>query len=215
MDNDLSRFITLIKQHNKNTVLNPMPAEQLNALRMKKYRDEDNNETVELPESLKALLAYDRDLISPYNTRIFENLQFFIDGNTIKSDTYDELAYWHNNLDMMGLEAEELMPIWNNPPLMPALIPINHPGDQAIMIYVTERDQEGEYPITRMERNEVWLAESSLIEYLSDIFEITDRVDIDQQFASKLEKYTQRDSHKLELEDFHQQIYKRFEEFDD
>lgn len=42
MDNDLSRFITLIKQYNKNTVLNPMPAEQLNALRMKKYRDEDN-----------------------------------------------------------------------------------------------------------------------------------------------------------------------------
>ncbi|MDI5349572.1 DUF5066 family protein, partial [Salmonella enterica subsp. enterica serovar Kentucky] len=41
--------------------------------------DPQNTETTELPESLKALLAYDRDLLSNYNMPVIETLQRSID----------------------------------------------------------------------------------------------------------------------------------------
>ncbi len=64
-------------------------------------------------------------------------------------------------MDSSGIDIEDLMPVWSNDPRLPALIRIDHVGDQAIFIYITERDANGEYPIARMERNEFWLAESS------------------------------------------------------
>ncbi|BFO30664.1 hypothetical protein KoxyNG13_011370 [Klebsiella pasteurii] len=45
------------------------------------------------------------------------------------------------------------------------MIPINHIGDQGVFIYITERDENGEYPIARVDDQELWLSESSLIEY--------------------------------------------------
>ncbi len=77
-----------------------------------------------------------------------------------------------NGLDMIGLDIEELMPVWNDDPRLPALIRLCHPGDQQVFIYVTERDEQGEYPVVRFEgkENDLWLAESSLIEYLQEIF---------------------------------------------
>lgn len=56
-----------------------MPAEEISRLRVRKYRDPQNTETTELPESLKALLAYDRDLLSNYNMPVIETLQRSID----------------------------------------------------------------------------------------------------------------------------------------
>jgi hypothetical protein len=88
------------------------------------------------------------------------------------SDSLDEDAYYMNGLDMIGLDIEELMPVWNDDPRLPALIRLCHPGDQQVFIYVTERDEQGEYPVVRFEgkENDLWLAESSLIEYLQEIF---------------------------------------------
>ena len=37
-------------------------------------------------------------------------------------------------------------------------------------MYITERDENGEYPIARVDNQELWLSESSLIEYLHGIF---------------------------------------------
>ncbi len=73
----------------------------------------------------------------------------------------DEEAYYGAGMDSSGIDIEDLMPVWSNDPRLPALIRIDHVGDQAIFIYITERDANGEYPIARMERNEFWLAESS------------------------------------------------------
>lgn len=44
------------------------------------------------------------------------------------SDSLDEEAYYMNGLDMIGLDFEELMPVWNDDPRLPALIRLCHPG---------------------------------------------------------------------------------------
>jgi hypothetical protein len=47
------------------------------------------------------------------------------------------------------------MPVWNDDPRLPALILCQ---DQQVFIYVTERDEQGEYPVVRFEGKENDLA---------------------------------------------------------
>ncbi|STT98616.1 Uncharacterised protein [Klebsiella quasipneumoniae] len=161
---------------------------------------------------MKALLAYDCQLISPHGQRVLESVLDAIDEHgVLLSDSLDEDAYYMNGLDMIGLDIEELMPVWNDDPRLPALIRLCHPGDQQVFIYVTERDEQGEYPVVRFEgkENDLWLAESSLIEYLQEIFAGGDESHDEWQHQQALNQA--RDGALLELEYLHEDLYARLE----
>ncbi|MEB4676675.1 DUF5066 family protein [Enterobacteriaceae bacterium G50] len=214
MSHTLPELIEIIKHINRNPTPNPMSQEEVNRLRVRKYRDPQNNETTELPESLKALLAYDRDLISPNNQKIFSSLLRRLDENgVIHSDSPDSDAYYGNYMDQSGKSMEEFAPIWANDACLPALIRIIHPGDQGIFIYVSERDDAGEYPIARVEGFEFWMEESSLIEYLYGIF--TDEEIITAEWQRRRNENEARDKALLDLESLHEQLYAKLAELDD
>lgn len=202
----------VVHKHNRNPTPKPMPVEEVDRLRVRKYRDPQNSETVALPESLKALLAYDYQLTSPHGQRVLESVLDAIDEHgVLLSDSLDEDAYYMNGLDMIGLDIEELMPVWNDDPRLPALIRLCHPGDQQVFIYVTERDEQGEYPVVRFEgkENDLWLAESSLIEYLQEIFAGGEESHDEWQHQQALNQA--RDGALLELEYLHEDLYARLE----
>lgn len=125
----LPDLMDVVHKHNRNPTPKPMPVEEVDRLRVRKYRDPQNSETVALPESLKALLAYDCQLTSPHGQRVLESVLDAIDEHgVLLSDSLDEDAYYMNGLDMIGLDIEELMPVWNDDPRLPALIRLCHPG---------------------------------------------------------------------------------------
>lgn len=208
----LPDLMDVIHKHNRNPTPKPMPVEEVDRLRVRKYRDPQNSETVALPESLKALLAYDYQLTSPHGQRVLESVLDAIDEHgVLLSDSLDEDAYYMNGLDMIGLDIEELMPVWNDDPRLPGLIRLCHPGDQQVFIYVTERDEQGEYPVVRFEgkENDLWLAESSLIEYLQEIFAGGEESHDEWQHQQALNQA--RDGALLELEYLHEDLYARLE----
>ena len=208
----LPDLMDVVHKHNRNPTPKPMPVEEVDRLRVRKYRDPQNSETVALPESLKALLAYDYQLTSPHGQRVLESvLDAIAEHGVLLSDSLDEDAYYMNGLDMIGLDFEELMPVWNNDPRLPALIRLCHPGDQQVFIYVTERDEQGEYPVVRFEgkENDLWLAESSLIEYLQEIFAGGEESHDEWQHQQALNQA--RDGALLELEYLHEDLYARLE----
>ncbi|EIY5048647.1 DUF5066 family protein [Klebsiella quasipneumoniae] len=208
----LPDLMDVVHKHNRNPTPKPMPVEEVDRLRVRKYRDPQNSETVALPESLKALLAYDCQLTSPHCQRVLESVLDAIDEHgVLLSDSLDEDAYYMNGLDMIGLDIEELMPVWNDDPRLPALIRLCHPGDQQVFIYVTERDEQGEYPVVRFEgkENDLWLAESSLIEYLQEIFAGGEESHDEWQHQQALNQA--RDGALLELEYLHEDLYARLE----
>ncbi|BBS81264.1 DUF5066 family protein [Klebsiella quasipneumoniae] len=208
----LPDLMDVVHKHNRNPTPKPMPVEEVDRLRVRKYRDPQNSETVALPESLKALLAYDYQLTSPHGQRVLESVLDAIDEHgVLLSDSLDEDAYYMNGLDMIGLDIEELMPVWNDDPRLPALIRLCHPGDQQVFIYVTERDEQGEYPVVRFEgkENDLWLAESSLIEYLQEIFAGGEESHDEWQHQQALNQA--RDGALLELEYLHEDLYARLE----
>ncbi|MBV0446606.1 DUF5066 family protein [Klebsiella quasipneumoniae] len=208
----LPDLMDVVHKHNRNPTPKPMPVEEVDRLRVRKYRDPQNSETVALPESLKALLAYDCQLTSAHGQRVLESVLDAIDEHgVLLSDSLDEDAYYMNGLDMIGLDIEELMPVWNDDPRLPALIRLCHPGDQQVFIYVTERDEQGEYPVVRFEgkENDLWLAESSLIEYLQKIFAGGEESHDEWQHQQALNQA--RDGALLELEYLHEDLYARLE----
>ena len=208
----LPDLMDVVHKHNRNPTPKPMPVEEVDRLRVRKYRDPQNSETVALPESLKALLAYDCQLTSPHGQRVLESVLDAIDEHgVLLSDSLDEDAYYMNGLDMIGLDIEELMPVWNDDPRLPALIRLCHPGDQQVFIYVTERDEQGEYPVVRFEgkENDLWLAESSLIEYLQGVF--TDEEESHDEWQRQQALNEARDGTLLELEYIHEDLYARLE----
>lgn len=118
IEHSMKDLMELVIKNNRNKSPDPMPVDEISHLRVRKYRDPQNEETVELPESLKALLAYDRQLISPHNQPVIEWLQKNIDVNGIlHSENLDEDVYYRNGLDMTGKSIEELSPLWNNDPV--------------------------------------------------------------------------------------------------
>lgn len=208
----LADLMDVVHKHNRNPTPKPMPVEEVDRLRVRKYRDPQNSETVALPESLKALLAYDCQLTSLHGQRVLESVLDAIDEHgVLLSDSLDEDAYYMNGLDMIGLDFEELMPVWNDDPCLPALIRLSLPGDQQVFIYVTERDEQGEYPVVRFEgkENDLWLAESSLIEYLQGIFAGGEESHDEWQHQQALNQA--RDGALLELEYLHEDLYARLE----
>lgn len=208
----LQNLMDVVKKYNRNPTPKPMPEDEVERLRVRKYRDPQNSETVALPDSLKALLAYDCQLKGPSGQLVLEWVVDSIDEHGILlSDSLDEDAYYMNGLDMAGLDFEELTPIWNDDPRLPALIRISHAGDQQVFIYVTERDEQGEYPVVRFEgkENDLWLAESSLIEYLQGVF--TDEEESHDEWQRQQDLNQVRDGALLELEYIHEDLYAKIE----
>ncbi|EPO6660742.1 TPA: DUF5066 family protein [Klebsiella aerogenes] len=208
----LQNLMDVVKKYNRNPTPKPMPEDEVERLRVRKYRDPQNSETVALPDSLKALLAYDCQLKGPSGQLVLEWVVDSIDEHGILlSDSLDEDAYYMNGLDMAGLDFEELTPIWNDDPRLPALIRISHAGDQQVFIYVTERDEQGEYPVVRFEgkENDLWLAESSLIEYLQGVF--TDEEESHNEWQRQQDLNQVRDGALLELEYIHEDLYAKIE----
>ncbi|CDL81732.1 DUF5066 family protein [Xenorhabdus szentirmaii] len=215
MENQFEIFMSAIKRENRNTQLNPMSDEELGCLRMEKYRHTERSETVALPKSLLALLAYDRDLTSPYGDKVFSHILSSIDEkNLIISDCPDDNVYFMVSEYNPDLDIEDLMPIWNDSPDLPAIFSIVHPGDQRIWIYTSELDESGEYPIARQEMEDFWLSESSLMEYLSNIFSITKEVDPKNIFQKKQAKYEERDIELLKKEVIHESFYEKVSDYD-
>ncbi|ELY3085757.1 DUF5066 family protein [Klebsiella aerogenes] len=208
----LQNLMDVVKKYNRNPTPKPMPEDEVERLRVRKYRDPQNSETVALPDSLKALLAYDCQLKGPSGQLVLEWVVDSIDEHGILlSDSLDEDAYYMNGLDMAGLDFEELTPIWNDDPRLPALIRISHAGDQQVFIYVTERDEQGEYPVVRFEgkENEIWMGESSLIEYLQEIF--TGQEESHDEWQRQRALNRARDGALLELEYIHEDLYAKIE----
>ncbi|MGG8276791.1 DUF5066 family protein [Klebsiella sp. 141198] len=208
----LQNLMDVVKKYNRNPTPKPMPEDEVERLRVRKYRDPQNSETMALPDSLKALLAYDCQLKGPSGQLVLEWVVDSIDEHGILlSDSLDEDAYYMNGLDMAGLDFEELTPIWNDDPRLPALIRISHAGDQQVFIYVTERDEQGEYPVVRFEgkENDLWLAESSLIEYLQGVF--TDEEESHDEWQRQQDLNQARDGALLELEYIHEDLYAKIE----
>ncbi|WEJ86937.1 MAG: DUF5066 family protein [Klebsiella huaxiensis] len=214
MEYSLKDLMELVEKNNRNKSPNPMPEDEISQLRVRKYRNPQNEETVELPESLKALLAYDRQLISPHSQPVIESLQMEIDDDgVLHSDYIDEDIYYRLGMDESGKSIEECSPIWNNDPCLPALIRIDHIGDQGVFIYITERDENGEYPIVRQDDHELWLAESSLIEYLHGIFSNERKTQPEWEVRKKANEI--RDGALLELEYIHHDLFDKLEDFAD
>lgn len=214
MEYSLKDLMELVEKNNRNKSPNPMPEDEISQLRVRKYRNPQNEETVELPESLKALLAYDRQLISPHSHPVIESLQMEIDDDgVLHSDYIDEDIYYRLGMDESGKSIEECSPIWNNDPCLPALIRIDHIGDQGVFIYITERDENGEYPIVRQDDHELWLAESSLIEYLHGIFSNERKTQPEWEVRKKANEI--RDGALLELEYIHHDLFEKLEDFAD
>lgn len=210
MEYSLNDLMKLVKKNNRNKSPDPMPEDKISQLRVRKYRAPENEETAELPESLKALLAYDRQLISSHSQFVIKSLQMDIDDEGIMhSDYIDEDIYYRLGMDMSGKSIEEFSPIWNNNPCLPALIRIDHPGDQGVFIYITERDENGEYPIVRQDDHELWLAESSLIEYLHGIF--SKQRETRPEWEARKKANEIRDATLIELEYIHEDLYSKFE----
>lgn len=208
----LQNLMDVVKKYNRNPTPKPMPEDEVERLRVRKYRDPQNSETVALPDSLKALLAYDCQLKGPSGQLVLEWVVDSIDEHGILlSDSLDEDAYYMNRLDMAGLDFEELTPIWNDDPRLPALIRISHAGDQQVFIYVTERDEQGEYPVVRFEgkENEIWMGESSLIEYMQKVF--TDKKVHCDEWERQRDLNQERDGALLELEYIHEDLYAKIE----
>lgn len=214
MEYSLKDLMELVEKNNRNKSPNPMPEDEISQLRVRKYRNPQNEETVELPESLKALLAYDRQLISPHSQPVIESLQMEIDDDgVLHSDYIDEDIYYRLGMNESGKSIEECSPIWNNDPCLPALIRIDHIGDQGVFIYITERDENGEYPIVRQDDHELWLAESSLVEYLHGIFSNERKTRPEWEARKKANEI--RDGALLELEYIHHDLFDKLEDFAD
>ncbi|EOF4706712.1 DUF5066 family protein [Klebsiella sp. RHBSTW-00465] len=214
MEYSLKDLMELVEKNNRNKSPNPMPEDEISQLRVRKYRNPQNEDTVELPESLKALLAYDRQLISPHSQPVIESLQMEIDDDgVLHSDYIDEDIYYRLGMDESGKSIEECSPIWNNDPCLPALIRIDHIGDQGVFIYITERDENGEYPIVRQDDHELWLVESSLIEYLHGIFSNERKTQPEWEVRKKANEI--RDGALLELEYIHHDLFDKLEDFAD
>jgi hypothetical protein len=76
----LPDLMDVVHKHNRNPTPKPMPVEEVDRLRVRKYRDPQNSETVALPEMLESVL----DAIDEHGVLL--------------SDSLDEDAYYMNGL---------------------------------------------------------------------------------------------------------------------
>lgn len=149
---------------NKNRVPNPMSELEIDALSFSKYRN-FNGEVVAIPKTIKILLAYDKDFIIVAGCKLLEPFFATLDIKTgiIHSVNLDKL------LSSIQPEMDDFK--WNNFENAPALIRLNHHGDQLIFIYIGHYDEYQEYPICRIDTQEfsLWLSGDCFMHHIFDM----------------------------------------------
>lgn len=141
------RMLEVVAKMNKNATRAPLSRTVIERLRMQRTRG-DRKSTVEIPPSVKALLAYDAGLVLTWRP-VFEMHQKALRGrgSTLTSATMTEVyrmssvAKGYRDLTKRA-EAD-----------MPAIIELGIASDQRVFLYVAEeaRDKDGEYPILRFD----------------------------------------------------------------
>ena len=149
---------------NQNITPNPMSELEIDALSFSKYRN-FNGEVVAIPNTIKILLAYDKDFMIVAGCKLLEPFFATLDIKTgiIHSVNLDKLLS-----DIQpGMENFK----WNNFEIAPALIQLNHAGDQLIFIYVGYTCEYQEYPICRIDTQEfsLWLSGDSFMHHIFDM----------------------------------------------
>lgn len=149
---------------NQNRIPNPMSEFEIDALSFSKYRN-FNGETVAIPNTIKILLAYDKDFMIVAGCKLLKPLFSTLDIKTgiIHSVNLDKLLS-----DIQpGMENFK----WNNFDNAPALVQLNHDGDQLIFIYVGFADEYQEYPICRIDTQDfsLWLSGEGFMHHIFDM----------------------------------------------
>lgn len=141
-----------------------MNEEDIDCLSFSKYRD-FNGDVMPLPYSIKIMLSYDKDFMATNNIKLLGSLFDALDKNTGIIHSYNLDQYFQNSFP--GLEKFK----WSNFENAPAIIRINHGGDQLIFIYITEQDEVLEYPICRFDQSDFsfWMTGANFIHHMFDI----------------------------------------------
>ena len=149
---------------NQNRIPNPMSEFEIDALSFSKFRN-FNGEVVAIPNTIKILLAYDKDFMIVAGCKLLEPLFATLDTKTsiIHSINLDKL------LSDIQPEMQDFK--WNDFNNAPALIRLNHHGDQLIFIYVGYTDEYLEFPISRIDTQEfsLWLSGDCFMHHIFDM----------------------------------------------
>ncbi|MDJ1473147.1 DUF5066 family protein [Xanthocytophaga flava] len=167
----LAYFVSQLPLINLNETLAPMPEEEIERIRISQFRN-GSGALMPLPESVKAILRYDRHFkIAKNYPPLLNYLLTSLDANyRVPSVTITQLIR-QDSLIGVGLNSiPESLYIWHDTPDMPALLPVTHFGDQIVMLYITNLTKEGEYPVARFDNEPcVWISQSSLIDYVLSV----------------------------------------------
>lgn len=221
--------LKILEALNENKNPEPLPEEEISKIRLAKYRD--NSETVELPESLKTILRYDKNFTvwdEPLLKHFFENMN---DEKVVLSKSISRVLREETPFGESLSKLPKEIPIWNDKKPMPALIELYSPGDQGVYLYIGN-EENGEYPIARFDDEPaVWISASSLIQELitdtsydddyNSVYSVTKAlsddfdVEIDFQLLTKKVKEKYAEFEKKEWWDENKELQKFFESFDD
>ena len=193
--------------HGCKTAPRPVPEAALSQLRIAKRRvNRDAQPGVELPESVKTILRFDRgfalwdddipllrSIVGALGTRSAAK-------HMIPSADIDRLVrteYVPRDMEALS-KLPKSVPVWNDDPDLPACIPLheNPHGEQLLFLYVGEADASGEYPIARYEdQPELWIAEASLIHLVvSEAINAGVRIECSFKFEPMLKQAEKRNA---------------------
>lgn len=155
-------------------------------------------ESVELPESAKTILRYDRNFtLFEGATPLFEPLMHERKKLVPSVDVEKLVRTAVKHDDTTGLRVlaklPKKVPVWNDADDLPACIELASPGDQELFLYTGAPDAHGEYPIARFDdQPELWISAASLIHYVLEEAKSVVHCTID--FASLLKAAKKRNA---------------------
>ncbi len=167
-------------------------------------------ESVELPESAKTILRYDRNFtVFEGATPLFEPLLRERKAPVPSVDVEKLVRAALKHDDTTGLRAlaklPKEVPVWNDADDLPACIRLASPGDQELFLYTGVPDAHGELPIARFDdQPELWISAASLIHYVLEEAKTVVHCTID--FASLLKAAKKRNAKHREAFSDHPQV---------
>lgn len=146
---------------NQNSTPAPMTDEEISRIRLTRWRN--GTEQVDLPQSVRTILRYDKHFTLWGGQPLLASL-FREEASPVPSYTIDEAIRW--TMGPMFSALDDSVPVWTSEHPMPGLHRITHGGDQWVYLYLGEPDELGEYPVARYDTQpEVWISDGSFIEY--------------------------------------------------
>lgn len=169
-----------------------------------------SDESVELPESAKTILRYDRNFtLFAGAMPLFEPLLRERKEPVPSVDVEKLVRAALRHDDTTGLRAlaklPKDVPVWNSADDLPACIKLASPGDQELFLYTGAPDAHGEYPIARFDdQPELWISSASLMHYVLEEAKTVVHCTID--FASLLKAAKKRNAKHKETFSTHPQV---------